>query len=360
MSKEMFTSPLERAQAFSQRMGIRMPILLAPMAGACPPALSIAVANAGGLGACGALLMNPEAISAWCEEFRRGSNGGFQLNLWIPDPAPVRNVEAEARQREFLGTWGPEVGEEAGRGVLPDFDAQCEALLAARPRAISSIMGLYAPRFVAEMKARGILWFATATTVDEARAGEAAGADAIIAQGMEAGGHRGSFDPEKAEAQLVGLMALVPQVADAVSIPVIATGGIADARGVAAALVLGASAVMIGTGFLRALESSVHARYAEMLGGTEAEQTTITRAFTGRAGRGISNRYVRMSSRADVRPAPYPIQRGLTRGMREEAIKAGDTERMQMWSGQAARLAQARPAGEITEELWAGAVRLLQ
>jgi nitronate monooxygenase len=251
------------------------------------------------------------------------------------------------------------VAEEAGRGVLPNFKAQCEALLEARPRAISSIMGLYAPEYMAEMKARGILWLATATTVEEARAAEAAGADAIIAQGMEAGGHRGSFDPDKAEAQLVGLVALVPQVADAVSIPVIATGGIADARGVAAALILGASAVMIGTGFLRARESSVHPRYAEMLGLTEAQQTTITRAFTGRAGRSIRNGYVRAAAESDVRPAPYPIQRGLTRRMREDAIQAGDTERMQMWSGQAAKLAQARPAGEITQDLWAGAMRLL-
>ena len=151
----------------------------------------------------------------------------------------------------------------AGDAVLPDFDAQCQAMLAARPRVISSIMGVYAAEFVAEMKARGILWFATATTAEEARAAEVAGADAIVAQGMEAGGHRGAFPAEHAESQLVGLVALVPQVADAVSIPVIATGGIADARGVAAALILGASAVQIGTGFLRAHESSVHPALAQ-------------------------------------------------------------------------------------------------
>ena len=359
MSEERTCAAVARAQAFSERIGTRLPILLAPMAGACPPGLSIAVANAGGLGACGALLMNPEAIRAWCDEFRRESSGGFQLNLWIPNPAPVRDAEMERLQREFLGTWGPAVAEDAGSGVLPDFKAQCEALLAARPRAISSIMGLYAPEFVAEMKARGILWFATATTVDEARAAEAAGADAVIAQGMEAGGHRGSFDPEKAEAQLVGLMALVPQVVDAVSVPVIATGGIADARGVAAALILGASAVMIGTGFLRARESNADARHAEVLGRTEAHDTTITRAFTGRAGRAIRNAYVDASAEADTKPAPYPVQRGLTRAMREDAIKTADTERMQMWSGQAARLAQTRPAGEIAQELWTGAMRLL-
>jgi nitronate monooxygenase len=359
MNMHTFLHPRARAQEFAEKLGIRIPILLAPMAGACPPALSIAVANAGGLGACAAVLMNANAIAAWCDEFRRGSRGAFQLNLWIPDPQPMRDREIESRQREFLATWGPPVPPEAGEGVLPDFHAQCEAMLAARPPVISSIMGLYAPEFVAAMKAYGILWFATATTADEARAAEAAGADAIIAQGMEAGGHRGTFRADDAESQMVGLFALVPQVADTVSIPVIATGGIADARGVAAALTLGASAVMIGTGFLRAHESGVHRLYADRIGVTEAHHTAVTRAFTGRAGRGIRNAFVRASAEAGVPPAPYPVQRGLTRAMREDATKNSDTDRMQMWSGQAARLTQARPAGEIVQELWANAAQLL-
>ena len=356
------TSPahrLERARAFADKLGIQLPILLAPMAGACPPALSIAVANAGGLGACGALLMNPDAIRAWCEEFRLGSSGAFQLNLWIPDPPPVRDRDAEARQREFLAQWGPPVPENAGDSVLPDFGTQCQALLEAKPRVISSIMGLYAKEFVAAMHARGILWFATATTVDEALAAEEAGADGIIAQGMEAGGHRGAFDAAQAESQMVGLFALLPQVADAVSIPVIATGGIADPRGVAAALILGASAVMIGTGFLRAPESSIHPLHADKLYQTEAHQTAITRAFTGRPGRAVRTSYVRASAAADAVPAPYPLQRGFTRAMRDHAAKTGDTECMLMWSGQAAKFAQARPAGEIAKQLWNDAVRLL-
>jgi nitronate monooxygenase len=342
-------------------MGIRIPILLAPMAGASPPPLSAAVANAGGMGACGALLLTPESIRTWVDEFRAQSKGEFQINLWIPGPPPVRNPELEKRHREFLASWGSPVAPEMGESVLPDFEAQCQAMIAAKPKVISSIMGLYSPLFVAEMKSHGILWFATATTVEEARAAEAAGADAVVAQGMEAGGHRGAFEPETAEAQMVGLMALVPQVADAVSVPVIAAGGVADCRGVAAALILGASAVMIGTGFLRSAETSIHPAYAERLGRTESHETRVTRAFTGRPGRSIRTRYVDAAASPDAPPAaPYPVQRGFTRLMREEATQRGDTERMQMWAGQAARLAASEPAGVIAARLWEDAAQFLR
>ncbi len=159
MLAKRLMSPTERAERFTRWLGIRVPILLAPMAGACPPSLSIAVAEAGGLGACGALLMTPEEILAWSAEFRAKSEGQFQMNLWIPDAPPDRDSELERRQREFLQRWGPAVPEEAGDTKLQDFEAQCEAMLAAGPKVISSIMGLYPASFIAEMKARGILWF---------------------------------------------------------------------------------------------------------------------------------------------------------------------------------------------------------
>ncbi len=311
-------------------------------------------------GSCGALLMKPEAIKAWASEVRTGSNGGFQLNLWIPDPAPRRDAEAEGMLREFLKSWGPEVAPEAGDAPLPDFAAQCEAMLEAAPTAISSIMGLYPEAFVARLKARGIKWFANATTLAEARAAEAAGADAIVAQGMEAGGHRGAFEAARAEASMVGLFALLPAIADAVKVPVIATGGIADARAVAAALLLGASAVQVGTGFLRAPEAKLPQAWADGLAAAAPEDTIVTRAFSGRPGRALANAYARAASAPNAPPpAPYPVQRGFTQAMRDAAVRTGDLSRMQAWAGQAAGRAEARPAGEIARGLWEGAKALL-
>jgi nitronate monooxygenase len=349
-----------RCRTFCERFGLEVPILLAPMAGACPPALSIAVAQAGGLGACGALLMAPQAMHDWAEAVRASTPRAFQINLWIPDPPPARDPAHEQRLREFLARFGPAVPADAGEDRPPDFAAQCEALISIAPRAASSIMGLYPPAVVDALHARGIAWLATVTTVAEAKQAEAAGADVIVAQGMEAGGHRGCFDAALAEREQVGLLALLPQVVDAVSLPVVATGGIADPRAIAAALLLGASAVQIGTGFLRSPEAALHPAWSQALAEARPEGTMLTRAFSGRAGRGIANDYVREAASAGApAPAPYPVQRGLTAAMRRDAAQRGDIRRMQAWAGQAAGLASARPAGELTRHLWSEARRLL-
>ncbi len=350
----------DRVGSFMRRFGLRLPVLLAPMAGACPPALSIAVANAGGLGSCGALLMAPEAIARWSATVRASSNGAFQLNLWIPDPVPARDPLAEAEVRAFLEGWGPPVPPQAGDAVPPDFAAQCEALIGAAPPVVSSIMGLFPPAFVSSLKERGIAWFANVSTVGKALEAEAAGADVIVAQGMEAGGHRGAFDASAAEARMVGLVALVPAVADAVSLPVVATGGIADGRGIAAALMLGASAAQIGTGFLRCPEAGIHPAWSDALARAEPEDTVVTRAFSGRAGRALATAYVRAaSSDGAPPPAPYPVQRGLTAAMRKAGQQEGDVNRMQAWSGQAAKLSEATPAADLTTRLWQDALDLL-
>lgn len=342
-----------RCESLCRRLGSDTPIWLAPMAGACPPELSIAVAEGGGVGGCGALLMGPAEMRAWAEAVREDTSAPFQMNLWIPDPAPARDRAHEARVREFLERWGPSVAASCADEVPRDFNEQCEGLLAVRPAIASSIMGLYPPHIVAALKAAGITWAATVTTVEEAQRAEAAGADIIVAQGMEAGGHRGAFDAAEAERRLIGLFALVPQVVDAVRVPVVATGGIADARGIAAALLLGASAVQIGTGLLRTPEAGISAVWSSGLAAARPEDTTLTRAFSGRAGRGLANDYVRAAAAPDApAPAPYPVQRGLTGPMRRDAAQRGDGTRLQAWAGQAARLASEEPAAQLVRRLW--------
>lgn len=347
----MTVASIERAVAFASRFGLKVPILMAPMAGACPVALAAGVAGGGGMGALGALLHRADGIHDWVKEFRLRGDRPLQINLWVPDPAPERNSEHEASVAAFLANYGPAIDlSEMPVGVV-DFEEQCEALLAAAPTAVSSIMGLYPEPFVRQLKDAGIAWFACCTTVEEARMAAHAGADVIVAQGAEAGGHRGAFDAEGADQRAVGLFSLVPQVVDAVRVPVVATGGIADSRGVAAALMLGASAVQIGTGLLRCPEAGISPAWAEALGRAEPERTCLTRAFSGRWGRSLATDYV-ISAAVGPEPAPYPVQRALTASMRGEAARKNDLSRMQAWAGQSASLAAEEPVALLIARLW--------
>ncbi|MHA6619950.1 NAD(P)H-dependent flavin oxidoreductase [Pseudonocardia sp. DLS-67] len=346
--------PLERARSFCDRYGLRLPILQAPMSGACPPELAIAVSEAGGMGGNGVLLDPPERIAEWVEQFRTGSAGAVQLNIWVPDPpgAPQQRID-DARQ--FLGRFGTP-GEPGATG--PDYAEQCAAMLASGPTAISSIMGLFEPDHVRRLHEQDIAWFACATTLDEALAAQEAGADAIVAQGMEAGGHRGTFDPDAAERTAVGLFALLPRFADHLRVPVIASGGIADGRGLAAALTLGASAVQVGTALLRAPETNIAEDWAASLDGLAPEATRPTRAYSGRLGRAVPTPYVTAwAEPGAARPAPYPYQRRLLGQWRRGEYDGLD--RVNHWAGQNAAMATEEPAGEIVTRMWREAEELL-
>ncbi|HVJ37463.1 MAG TPA: nitronate monooxygenase [Stenotrophomonas sp.] len=355
----MADSARQRAETFAARYGLAMPVLLAPMAGACPVALSAAVANAGSMGAMGAVLSQPGDIGQWLGKFRALSAGPAQVNLWIADPPPRRDAAGEAAMRQFLSQWGPAVADSAGDATPADFDAQFDAMLAARPAVASTIMGVLTPAQVQRLKAAGIAWFACATTLDEARQAEAAGADAVVAQGFEAGGHRGAFDASAAERQLVGLFSLLPRLVDHLSVPVIAAGGIADGRGIAAALNLGASAVQIGTALLRTPEAGLPSAWADALAVAEPEDTWPTRGFSGRLGRGLATPYVRALAESGVGVPPYPVQRGLSAAMRAAATRDNRLDGLQAWAGQSAWMAPARPAAELLQAWWQQAQALL-
>ena len=284
---------------------------------------------------------------------RSRSTFGFQI---------LSQSEIPSRKRHMCISWrlGTACTPDAGDLTPPDFASQCEALLNIAPLIVSSVMGLYPRDFITSAKSLQIKWCANITTVAEARDAEDAGADLIVAQGSEAGGHRGCFNAADAERKQVGLFALLPAVVDAVRLPVVATGGIADARGIAAAFTLGASAVQIGTGFLCCPEAQLHPAWATALGHTAPEDTVISRVFSGRAGRSIATKYVLAALEKDA-PAPRLIQcNGDSPRRCAAAQRQGDVHRMQAWAGQSAALAKPQPAAALVRELWESAEDLLR
>lgn len=355
-------TPLARSQAFAAAQGLALPLVQAPMAGVPSLPLAAAVSRAGGMAAMGALLLSPEGIATWVARFRAEAGAGapLLLNLWVPDPPPLRDAAHEARLAEFLARHGPPVPPGAGDGRPPDFESQLEAAVAARPAVLSTIMGLLTPAQAGRLRGAGIAWWATVTTVAEARVAEAAGADVLVVQGAEAGGHRGAFDASRARDEAVGLFALLPAVADAVRLPLVAAGGIADARTAAAALLLGASAVQPGSALLRCPEAGIAPAWQAALALAAPEGTRLTRAFSGRWGRALATAYVAAAAAPDApEPAPYPVQRGLTAPMRKAAEAADDLQHLQAWAGQGVALARPAPAAEWLAALWRDAQSLL-
>jgi nitronate monooxygenase len=337
-------------------IGIDHPIVQGPFGGGLSTvALAAAVSDAGGLGSFGAHILEPGEITALVADLAAATTKPFAVNLWVPQPgedirpSPKEFAAHVERIRPVLDELGlPEPDAAAPFG--PSFPAQAEALLAAAPPVMSFVMGVPPGGVITEARRRGIVTIGTATTVDEAVAIEAAGIDAVVASGSDAGGHRGAFLRPVAES-LVGTFALVPQVADAVSIPVIAAGGIADGRGVAAALTLGADGVQIGTGFLATAESGASAVHKAALHGPDAKVTVLTRLFSGRPARAIPNRLTRELAAHEADVPPYPVQSALMLPIRHAAGRGGQADFVNLWAGQAAPLTSARGARDYIDVL---------
>ena len=338
-----------------QRLGLAHPIIKAPLAGSGDtPDLVAAASNAGAIGFLGAAYLTPEQIHSHAEEIRARTSRPFGINLFAPQPPDKRQGKPEtmlARLAPYFAELNlptPSLPKSPGTS----FDEQLAAILETGAASFSFAFGNLPAETIRAVKARNMFVVGTATTVDEAIALEKSGVDAVVAQGSEAGGHRGTFGGDFASG-MVGGISLVPQVVDAVRVPVIASGGIMDGRGIVAALALGASAVQMGTAFLVCRESGAPEAYKNAILGAREDQTRITRAFSGRPARGIENRFMTEVdlNHNDDAILPFPVQNALTRPLRIEAGKQGRAEFLSLWAGQGVRLARRQSVAELVARL---------
>ena len=340
----------------TSRVGLQYPIIQGPLGALSSQRLTASVSNYGGLGSFGAHGLKPEAIRKVIREIKALTTKPFAMNLWISmedDGALTSTEEAFHRSLAPLAKHIESVG-----GAKPTyrpyepirFEDQVQVLLDEGIPVFSFICGIPSKQILDEFRRKGTVLIGTATTVDEAIALEQAGVDVIAASGFEAGGHRGSF-LHPPEDSLTGTMALVPQVVDAVKLPVVAAGGIGDARGIVAAFALGAKGVQMGTAFLACEESGANTLHRKALLSGQAQQTALTRGFTGRLARGIKNRLLDELNQKDIEILPYPLQRALVRHLSIPAEKAGRPELLPLWAGQSANLSRCTDVRALLDTL---------
>jgi nitronate monooxygenase len=334
-------------------LGMEYPIIQAPMAGSSTADMAIASSRAGALGSVAAAMLVPDQLTEQCRQVRENTNGPYNVNFFVHQEPELDETRDRAMRNllkpayDALGV--PDVPE--ATIPFPSFGPpQLEVLLCERPPVVSFHFGLPDDPSIQQLKDYGAKILCSATCVNEARELESRGVDAIIAQGFEAGGHRGTFSKPYDKGE-VGTMALVPQVVDAVTVPVIAAGGIADGRGIAAALALGADGVQIGTAFLRCPESAANAAYRNALAQSGDDQTRITQAFSGRPARGIDNRFIREFAGKEDQFPDFPIPNSLTGPMRAASGKINSGDFMSLWSGQAGSLSRDLPTGDLIDTL---------
>jgi nitronate monooxygenase len=338
---------------FCRKYGLSIPVVLAPMGGGpSTPELVAAVSNAGGLGSLAAAYSNAERIQQDIAAIRKLTTRPFAVNLFSPQAQlPLNDGVAAVSNflrpyHERLGLRAPELPQKP----IEDFNEQLDSVAKAAPPIVSFTFGLLPTKASDRLKAQGTFLMGTATTVEEARQLEKAGVDAVIAQGSEAGAHRGTF-AVPAEEALIGIVALVPQVVDAVRVPVIASGGIMDGRGLVAALALGASAVQMGTAFLACKEAGTNAAYREALLRRRKDATTLTRAFSGRMARGLSNEFIEKWNASGLEHLPYPWQNAFTQPMRRAAAAAKQAGFLSLWAGQGLGMMRETTAAQLINEL---------
>jgi len=347
----------------SARLGIEYPIIQGPLGGLSSQRLTAAVSNYGGLGSFGALGLAPSAIKDVIAELRSMTDKPFAMNLWVSIEDAGARTSDEAAFKRSLATIAPLI--QSLGGTLPaytpysamKFQEQARVLIDAKVPVFSFIYGIPPKEILDECRSKGIVTIGTATTPDEAIELQNANVDIIVASGFEAGGHRGSF-LRPSEDSLTGTFSLVPQIADRVSVPVVAAGGIADSRGIVAAFALGAEGVQIGTAFLACEESGASLLHRQALLNKRGN-TALTRGFTGRLARAIKNQLLDTMNAPGVEILPYPLQRSLMRNVSIPAEKAGRQELIPMWAGQSANLSHHTKATELLDALVSGVTAIV-
>lgn len=346
----------------TEKLNIKLPIIQAPMAGgATTPELVAAVSNAGGLGSLGAGYMLPEDIRSAIHKIRELTDKPFSVNLFVPQPHHASAQQIE-KMRLIVEKSCAELAikiENIQPPYLPSFEEQLNIVLEEKVPVFSFTFGIPDDKYLDKLRKSNVILIGTATTLAEAKLLEEKHIDIIAAQGHESGGHRGTF-LATIEDSLIGNMALIPQLADNNKIPIVASGGIMDARGIVASLILGASGVQMGTAFLSCTESGAHQLYKQALLNTKQENTALTRAFSGKKCRMIKNAFVEHMQAYEQDILDYPIQNKMTQHMRKEAAKQNKIDFLSLLAGQAAYLSKGIPAKKLINELNHSVLELLK